>query len=365
MTDELDNGGESGGADTSLRDAISSAFEGAETDSEPAPAKDAPAAPAEGKGTEGERDDKGRFQEKAKDAKAPALKPVVVPTARPGDKPAVTPALAEAPVTKAPQSWKPAARAEWAKVPPAIQAEVQRREQQIAKALQDSSAASRDAQSFRQVLAPFEPNIRAMGGDPLRTVDNLLRTQHVLQVGTQAQRDDVLVSLLNQFGGDLAGINARLGGTPQQGGQPQPQQVDPNALAQQIERSILQRMQGQRQQAQLAQAQGEVESFSEKFEFLDDVREEMADILDMAARRGREITPDDAYARACALHPEISGVMEQRKAAQSANATLASTQKARAAASSVRGQPTGGMTAPQGDSLRDTIEASIAQLSGR
>ena len=42
----------------------------------------------------------------------------------------------------------------------------------------------------------------------------------------------------------------------------------------------------------------------------------MADIFDLATKRGQQITLKDAYDKAVALHPEISGVVTQRQTAQ-------------------------------------------------
>ena len=52
-------------------------------------------------------------------------------------------------------------------------------------------------------------------------------------------------------------------------------------------------------------------------EFYNDVRSDMADLLDMAANRGRQMSMQDAYNTACAAHPQISKVMAGRQAQQS------------------------------------------------
>jgi hypothetical protein len=127
----------------------------------------------------------------------------------------------------------------------------------------------------------------------------------------------------------------------------------------------LQRNQQSQQQAVSQRAQSDVAAFAAKAEFLTDVQDEVADIIELSAKRGREMTLEQAYERATKMHPEISKVLSQREAAKTAATAQATAQKTRAASSSVRSQP-----APAGDgsspsTLRGELEASIAALSGR
>lgn len=128
----------------------------------------------------------------------------------------------------------------------------------------------------------------------------------------------------------------------------------------------MQRFQQQQQQAEVQRLRSEVEKFSESHEFFGDVREEMADIIEVAKRRGLSISYEDAYSRACALHPEISPVLEQRKAAERAKATKASTQQSRLASSSVRSAPAVSSSSAQaGATEEDDVRAAIQKLSAR
>jgi hypothetical protein len=108
-----------------------------------------------------------------------------------------------------------------------------------------------------------------------------------------------------------------------------------------------------------------VEAFTSTAEFMDDVREDVADMMELASRRGVALTLEDAYNRACKLHPEVSQVLQQREAAKAANALQASTQRARAASSSVRSQPTAAAPAATDDSIRGSLLASIAATQRR
>ena len=70
-----------------------------------------------------------------------------------------------------------------------------------------------------------------------------------------------------------------------------------------------------------------------KNEFYRDVAGDMADILEMASNRGRNMSLQDAYSSACQLHPEVSKILNTR--------TKAPTSGQRRAATSIRGTPGG------------------------
>ena len=82
-------------------------------------------------------------------------------------------------------------------------------------------------------------------------------------------------------------------------GQPQPGMYqDPRVdtlLAQ------LQGLQQSRQETIVQTAVKEVESFGSDKDFFEDVREDMADLLDLAAKRGLDLSLEQAYERACKM----------------------------------------------------------------
>ena len=88
-------------------------------------------------------------------------------------------------------------------------------------------------------------------------------------------------------------------------------------------------------------------------EFYNDVKMEMADLLDMASNRNREMTLAQAYEKACQLNPEIYGIIQGRSGAKS----VAEKRHAAASISGTLGGPGGG-TEP-GD-MRGAIEDAWA-----
>jgi hypothetical protein len=125
----------------------------------------------------------------------------------------------------------------------------------------------------------------------------------------------------------------------------------------------LQQMEYQKtQQTQQVQQQAtqEVQSFADsgQAEFLNDVRNDMADMIDAAYRRGVDMPMQEAYQKACAINPQISQIMQQRAKQQQLTGGKNSMNSKRLAASSITGSRVG-VNAPNGNlSIRDSISSA-------
>jgi hypothetical protein len=301
------------------------------------------------------RDDKGRFKSprRLQATKATSIKSVVAPNS--------TPAPPE--TLRAPQAWKPATREKWAALPPEVQQEVIRRERETTATLAESAEARKSWDSFRQAVAPYEGQIRAEGSDPVRAAASLFQTAQALRTAPPQHKAQLVASMVRTFGVPIDALDAALAGqAPPQQSQ---QAFDPNALSQQVTNQVLQQLQQHRAQAAAKEVAEEIETFSQTHEFFEDVREDMADLLDMASKRGVRLTPEDAYKKAIALHPDVSEAVQQKEAAKRAENARASTQKARAAASSIKSQPSGISHTKEPVSIRDYLEDNWESLSGR
>lgn len=258
------------------------------------------------------------------------------------------PATTEAVTDKAPVSWKPAQRELWASLPAEVRAEINRRERQIQETLTQTDNVRKFANDFAQIVQPYSHLIAQAGSTPLRAVDSMMRTAAVLTTGSQEQKAQTLVNLIAQYGVDIPTLDKVLSGVVKDGKVQgaTPQQEQPPAWARPMFEfmSTVQQQRMAAQQAAAAEAQQAVESFSEK-PFFEDLREEMADLIEVAARRGRAMTMEEAYERAVQANPEIRAIVQQRQAAAKARnpvseaaATLA---RARKAASTVASAPAG------------------------
>lgn len=333
---------ESVGSSTAPEGETSSAAEG--TDTEPVERGDG-------------RDKQGRFKPKAES------KPEGAPAAT--AKPAAAPAQEQQPQAPAkeelaaPIGWKAPAREHWKTIPRAAQEEIIRREKETAQTLRESSTARKLAQDFQSTISPFLPLIQAQNSNPLQAVKNLMTTAAGLSVGTAVQKAQIVREIIQNYGVDIQTLDQVLSGQPVQQGTPQQQQnIAPPPWATPLFQfmNTVQQTRQQREQQMVSEAEAETEAFASKNEFFEDVREEMADLMEVAAKRGVILSMDDAYKRAISMNPDLSKIVSQREAAKKASSN--NIQRNRNAASSIHGSPRNGPTGAKSgdDSRRSAIE---------
>jgi hypothetical protein len=298
----------------------------------------------------------------ASDAKAEAAPVEVDPSSASTGKP--VPVRENSPVreskpevaisAKAPQSWRPAAREAWAALPESVKAEISRREGETSRVLTTTDEARKFQESFRTTVAPYEQMLRSEGAEPMQAMQNLLETARQLRSGDPGSKAALVAQIVRGYGVPIEALDAALAG------QPMPQQAqqqfrDPrlDGLLQQIEQSKTQRAANE-----AAEADSAVTEFGAAKEFFADVRDDMADIIELAEKRGQKMDLEAAYKRACGMNDEISTVVRQREAAKAAATGKAATQRSKAASSSVKSSgppPTGG---PEAESLREQLWAA-------
>lgn len=274
-----------------------------------------------------------------------------------------------APTLKPPVSLKPEARAEWGKVPPIVQAEIVRRDREVSDALRTSAEARRFQEEFQRTVAPYEMLIRSENSNPIQAVDRLLQTAAALRTAPPAQKAQLVASIVREYGIDIRMLDSALSG----GALPPP---DPHVQAVQSQiaplvefvNSLKQQQQTLAQRTQ-EEAASEIEAFfanTDEFPYAEDLREEIADLLEINARRGRQMSLQDAYARATMAHPTISKLVENSRIASSAAQQNAAAQRAKQVAASVKGAPSTERGSEQvGDSIRGALEAAIGTVEGR
>jgi hypothetical protein len=359
---------------TTIRDALEAAVPveeptaAPEPASEPASAPAEPATPAPEAAKSDGRDERGRF--KTKDAPvAPEAPQKAAAEPAHGIQPGPKAEPKAAPRERAPASWRPDVREHWAQLPEPVRAEVARREQEVQRTLQETADARRFADQLNQVIRPYEMFIRAENSNPLQAIDNLMSTAAKLRTGTAPELAQMVAGMVKQFGVGRFGqtfieqLDSALAG--------EVPRVDPQAaqLQQVVQQQLapVQQFMSQFQQAQYAQQQaaaqqaaGEVQQFLERAEFGEDVREDMADLMEVAQRRGRELTLQDAYRQACLANPRVRSVLQARAKTRGTQQLSGAAVRAKAAAVSVSGGPAlSGATAEATD-VRSAIEAAIA-----
>ena len=270
---------------------------------------------------------------------------------------------------KPPVSLKPEARAEWDKVPPLVQAEIVRRDREVSEALRTSADARRFQEEFQRTVAPYEMLIRSENSNPIQAVDRLLQTAAALRTSSPVQKAQMVASIVREYGVDIRMLDGALSGARMPAPDPQVQ-----AVQQQIA-PLVEFVNGLRQQqATMAErtqqeAATEIEAFfadSENYPYAEDLRDEIADLLEINARRGRQLSLQEAYSRATIAHPTISKLVENTRIASSAAQQNAAALRAKQVAASVKGAPSADRSSDQGNmSIRGALETAIGAVEGR
>jgi hypothetical protein len=264
-----------------------------------------------------------------------------------------------APQYKPPIDWSPALREEFSKLPDTVKKAISQREGAVATLMQRVSGERRTAQEFRHLVSEYQTLMAAEGvQDPLQGMRGLLATTSVLASGTPQNKAAKIADLIRHYGVDVNILDQALVGEVQTA---PPPPSDPRIDW------LFNRFQQAEQESQYqiqAQANQTIHEFSAdpKNEFFDLVRGDMADILDLKTARGETINLNEAYDRACAMNPEITATLAQRRAEQSGAITQEHLAGKAAAASSVTGSqgatPEAGL---EGGSIRDILNQQFSE----
>lgn len=286
------------------------------------------------------------------------------------EQPKEKPVKAEADTTrlgKAPAGWTPRAREQWKNIPESARGEILKRETEIATTLQQTAGARQAVQRLNDVLTPYRGGLMAAGvKDPFQAIDTLFKTESQLRHGNVQEKAFTIANLIKQYGVDVGALDDILSG-----------QAPANKPHSDIERIIdarlapvnqfLQQQSFMAQQHEMSQQQAanqSVAAFAGEAEFLEDVRNDMADFLEMAAARGQTMTLKQAYDKACALHPEVSQIIAQREKEKAIMGTQQSIQAKRHAAASLTGSKGGEGGGGSPSTIRDAITDAWNQAMG-
>ena len=249
-----------------------------------------------------------------------------------------------------PSSLPPAAREAWKDAPQAIKDAVAKREKDYEAGIVKYAENAKRAQSMDQVLQPYQQYLATNGGAG-NAIKTLLNTGATLQSGSSQQKAAMVAGIIKNFGIDIQALDSLLVG--------QAPAEDPNApINQAVQQAIapyqqqLHQMQQRQQYEQQQMTHGvnsELEQFAATHEFYKDVAADMADIMDMSAKRGLNPSLEEVYNKACTLHPEIGPIIQARTAGRQ-------TQSKRKAAVSISGSPGG---PGEGAQVPDDITAQL------
>ena len=262
-------------------------------------------------------------------------------------------------VEKAPVSWTPAAREHWKGLPADLKAMISKREHDFALKIQETSQEASLARTFKEATRPYEHFFAADGIDAVAATKNLMQTAAGLRAGTPTQKAAIVREIIGTFGVDIGMLDTMISGqqVADTGQDSHLEQMLSSKLAPVMKfMDTVQGRQAQYQQGIQETARNSIIDFANTHEFYEDLRLDMADITDLALKRGQKLSLEDIYSRAIQMRPDIKAIVDQRAAAQTSVPKMAG--KRRAAASVVGGPGTGARGAAVPTNLRDQLEAA-------
>lgn len=259
-----------------------------------------------------------------------------------------------------PKSWPKEMHEHWSKFDPAVHDYLEKREQQMLEGLGQYKDAATFAKNIRDVIAPYQANIRSAGVNEVQAIQKLLNADHVLRTTSPAQKAEYFKTLAQQYGVDLAGLKTDT----------QPVPVDP--MIQNLQQELAQIKSGLSAQQHAALQEAKAHTTKEVETFWSDPAhphaEEVAD--DMVPFINAGMSLQDAYDKAIWSNPVTRTKLQADtqtawEAKQKENARLAALPKKQAAGVNVKGRDTRHAPTELLGSMEDTIRATIAEQRSR
>jgi hypothetical protein len=257
-----------------------------------------------------------------------------------------------------PIGWSPASKAEFAKLPEHLKADIVKREKDIAKGLEAKALEVKRYQPLEELLAPRRERWAMAGADEATAIKQLLAASDWLE------RDpaSAIAYLAKQYNVTSAQAGSQVNVAPQQNtiSRPSPEIVN-------LQHELLTLKEQLQQQNQTVYVE-QVEAFAAdpKNLYFENVREDMGILI----REGRAKTLQEAYDRAIWANPETRAILIAEQASKGGNGAQEASERARKAknaGSSVTGAP--GNQSPLSvngsGSVEDDIRAAFVELQGR
>lgn len=257
---------------------------------------------------------------------AAAVGPSDVPPPDPGEgepAPVETETVADAPV--APKTWSKEAAADWATIPPKIQAEILKREEDMFRGLEQYKERATLGTAYDAVVEPYRGALAAENINPVELFKAFAGNHYILSRGSPEQKVQVAAQVLEGYGIDLNAVAAHA--TIQQHVDPEIAQLRQELAA--IKGSFTQSQEAE-QASRLAEKQREVEAFASDPAniYFEEVSADIAALL----KAGVAKTLPEAYDRAVYANPVTR---QKEMARQQQDQIAAKTQEAAAKAAKV------------------------------
>jgi hypothetical protein len=256
---------------------------------------------------------------------------------------------------KAPAQWKPNIKEKWNAIPREVQEEILRREGDSMRLIGSVGPKIRLADEVAGHIQPFMEQLSQNNVSPSSFMNDVFASIRTLSNGNPMQRAETVANIVQSYGVDLRMLDHVLTHRLQVG----PEAFEARRQAARAQAQV-QQYEGHFEQQSAEEAQRALTAFASdpKHEFLDEVRDLMADLIEA----DRATNLEDAYAAAVWAHPDTRKILLERQAQERVQSKSARAQAARRASSAVHGGPTNGAVGAAANpnaSLRDTLEAAF------
>lgn len=209
---------------------------------------------------------------------------------------------------KAPQSWTPKSRERWADIPEDIRQEILRREEAAVVGVRQLQESFAPARQFIDTLGSFIQEASQSNVDPGQYISQVMNAERGLRSGTAEQRFAALVGIADSYGIPLRqALTEALGKDVL----PPPTQQLPAHVQKELDEARQFRQQYQQQQKKEEPEDApEIVAFAKDHEFFNDVRMEMANVLEA----GLATDMESAYKEACFRVPGVRELLAERAA---------------------------------------------------
>lgn len=263
--------------------------------------------------------------------------------------------------------WKKEALAEYDKLPANVRAEIERREGDFHKGIEQYKASAATAQEWDRTLQPYMATINGFGVTPQVAINELLKTDHFMRYAPMQQKIPAALQVLSGYGIDLPTLVA---GIQQMAGQQAFQQQNPMDPRTQELQARVQRMEQEQYQSRQQAQQAEHSAIdAEIVQFASDPDHEHFGVLqqDMAMllQAGRAKNLDDAYEMAMRANPQTAPIwlaQQQQKQESERRQKVEAARKSQRNVVRPNGRTSGAQAAAIPATLEETIEAQARSM---
>ena len=271
----------------------------------------------------------------------------------------VAPEVPAAPKYNVPQGYSAVVKEKWNTLPPEVQADLVRREEDFHKMVTARDGELNLGREIKDVITPYMPIIQAEGSTPKETINNLLNTAYVLRTGRPEQKQHIVRAICEQYDIPVEGLVRQQEYVDPTVAQLQQelaalrQQADPNVLFSQLQ-----------EQQERANIHREADAFVRDPAniYFEKVKPYMAAFLTNGDARNYK----EAYDMACQAHPEVRSILEANAKAAEAEKRKAEIRAKQHAASSVTGSPATPVsnTSNSTNDIESAVRAAMRSVKG-